>query len=224
MAIYAHRGASIEQPENTLAAFRRAIEAGAPGIELDVHLSADGVPVVIHDDSVDRTTNGTGKVSDLTLLELQEFDAGNGERIPTFKETLDVIAGHSKLDIEVKASDAAAAVLAEIANYPQLEWLISSFRWDSLEFVREQDPDAELWVLALAATNDAIAMAKKVGASALNLHFQTVNKEQIDLLVPEGIDVAVWTVNDVAEAERLRDIGVVAICSDDPAGLRDVYV
>jgi glycerophosphoryl diester phosphodiesterase len=223
MAIYAHRGASIEQPENTLAAFRRAIEIGAPGIELDVHLSADGVPVVIHDETVDRTTNGTGKVSDLTVAELQRLDAGNGERIPTFRETLDVIAGHSKLDIEVKASDAAAAVLAEIANYPQLEWLISSFRWESLEFVREQDPSAELWVLAYAATNDAIAMARKLGASALNLHYKSVNKVQIDLLKPDGIDVGVWTVNDVAEAERLRDIGVIAICSDDPEKLRNVY-
>jgi len=223
MAIYAHRGASIEQPENTLAAFRRAIEIGAPGIEIDVHLTADGVPVVIHDSSVDRTTNGEGQVAELTLAQIREFDAGNGERIPTFRETLDVVAGRCKLDIEVKASDAAAAVLAEIAHYPNLDWLISSFRWDSLEFVREQDPDAELWVLSYDATPEAVAMGKKLGASALNLAYSFVNKDVVDRVKAEGIDVGVWTINDVDEAKRQREYGVVAICSDDPEALRDVY-
>lgn len=224
MAIYAHRGASIEFPENTIAAFRRAIELGAPGIEIDVHLSSDGHPVVIHDESVDRTSNGTGRVSDLTLAELQALDAGDGERIPTLAETLDVVAGHSKLDIEVKAADAAAAVLREVAKYPSLEWLISSFRWNALGFVREQDPHAELWVLSWAISDDAIKVARDLKASILNLEYTTVTEEQVNSLKPEGIGIGAWTVNDPKEAERLRDIGIVAICTDDPAALKDVYV
>jgi glycerophosphoryl diester phosphodiesterase len=223
MAIYAHRGASIEKPENTLAAFRRAIELGAPGIEIDVHLTADGVPVVIHDGSVNRTTNGTGLVAELTLAEIQTFDAGNGERIPTLAQTLDLVAGHSKLDIEVKAVAAAAAVLGEVARYPNLEWLISSFRWDSLEYVRQQNAAAELWVLDVAANEETVQIARQLKASLLNLEYRTVTKEQVESLKAEGIDVGVWTVNDPAEAGRLRDIGVVAICTDDPAALKDVY-
>ena len=219
MAIYAHRGASIEYPENTIAAFNRAIELGAPGIELDVHLSADGHPVVIHDDTVDRTTNGTGRVSDLTLAELQALDAGGGERIPTLVETLDVVAGHCKLDIEVKAEDAAAAVLREVARYPGLEWLISSFHWAALEFVRERDPNAELWVLAGAISDDAIKIARDLNATTLNLQYTTVTEDQVNSVRGDGIGIGVWTVNDPAEAKRLRDIGVVAICTDDPATL-----
>jgi glycerophosphoryl diester phosphodiesterase len=179
--------------------------------------------VVIHDGSVDRTTDGTGKVANLTLAEIQAFDAGNGERIPTLTQTLDVIAGRSKLDIEVKAVAAAAAVLREVARYPDLEWLISSFRWNALEYVREQHATAELWVLDNAASDESVRAARKVKASLLNLEYPTVTREQIEAFKAEGFDVGVWTVNDPVEAGRLRDIGVVAICTDDPAALKDVY-
>lgn len=223
MAIYAHRGASIEFPENTLAAFRRAVEVGAPGAELDVHLTADGEAVVIHDDSVDRTTNGTGKVADLTLAEIRRLDAGSGERVPTLAEVLEVVAGKLILDIEVKESAAAAKVLEEVAKFPNLEWLVSSFRWDSLRFVRSQNPDVELWVLWPTATDEAIAAGREIGASLLNLEYHSVTAEVVSRVRAAGMDVAVWTVNDRDEAIRLRNLGVVAICTDDPVALGDVY-
>jgi glycerophosphoryl diester phosphodiesterase len=134
-----------------------------------------------------------------------------------------VIAGRSKLDIEVKAVAAAAAVLREVARYPDLEWLISSFHWDALEYVREQHATAELWVLDNAASDESVRAARKVKASLLNLEYRTVTREQIEAFKAEGFDVGVWTVNDPVEARRLRDIGVVAICTDDPAALKDVY-
>jgi glycerophosphoryl diester phosphodiesterase len=223
MAIYAHRGASIEFPENTLAAFQRAVELGAPGAELDVHLTKDGHPVVIHDDSVDRTTNGSGKVADLTLEEIQELDAGRGEIVPTLGQVLDVVSGHLVLDIEVKEASAAAAVLEEVNRYPNLRWLISSFYWDALRYVRSERADAELWVLWPSATDAAIDVAREVNATILNLEYSTVTAEQVERLKKLGIGVGVWTVNDVDEAVRLRDIGVVAICTDDPAALKNVY-
>ncbi len=111
VGIYAHRGVSAEIPENTLAAFHRALELGAEGIELDVHLSADGVPVVIHDQTVDRTTDGSGAVHEMTVAELQAFDAGGGERIPTLADVLDLVEDKLHVDIEVKADRAADAVL-----------------------------------------------------------------------------------------------------------------
>ena len=223
MAMYAHRGASIEFPENTLAAFRRAVELGSAGVELDVHLSKDNQLVVIHDDSVDRTTNGSGKIADLTLVEIQKLDAGTGEIVPTLKQVFDVVSGRLKVDIEVKAAAAAEAVLREVEKYPNLDWLISSFYWDSLRYVRSKDPNAELWVLWRSATEDAIALAQEVGARLLNLEYSTVDKEQVAQLNDLGFKVGVWTVNDKEEAIRLRDIGVADICTDDPANLNVVY-
>src|SRR5436309_263912 len=122
--IVAHRGASALAPENTLAAFRRALEAGAPAVECDVHLTADGAPIVIHDARVDRTTNGTGEVASLTLAALRALDAGGwfdprfaGERLPTLEETLAIAAGRSRVFVELKPGGGAALVdraLAEI--------------------------------------------------------------------------------------------------------------
>src|ERR1700691_2371330 len=91
MLVIAHRGASGYEPENTLASFKKALEIGVDGIELDVHLSKDGNVMVIHDSWVNRTTNGIGRVENKTLKELQKLDAGNGEKIPTLQEVLDVI-------------------------------------------------------------------------------------------------------------------------------------
>jgi glycerophosphoryl diester phosphodiesterase len=136
---------------------------------------------------------------------------------------LDVVSGHLKLDIEVKRAAAAEAVLAEVAHYPDLDWLISSFYWDSLRYVRERQPDAELWVLWPSATPEAIDVAVEVGATILNLEYSTVTRATVEAVEARGVKVGVWTVNDVAEAERLRDIGVAAICTDDPAALKDVY-
>jgi glycerophosphoryl diester phosphodiesterase len=186
-------------------------------------LSKDNQLVVIHDDSVDRTTNGTGMISDLTLAEIQQLDAGAGEIVPTLAQVFDVVSGHLKVDIEVKAAAAAEAVLREVENYPNLDWLISSFYWDALRYVRSVDPSAELWVLWRSATDEAIAAGQEVGASLLNLEYTTVDEEQVKHLNGLGFKVGVWTVNDMAEAIRLRDIGVSDICTDDPANLNSVY-
>src|SRR6056297_841327 len=98
--IWAHRGASAVAPENTLAAFTAALQAGADGIELDVHLTRDGVPVVMHDETVDRTTNGSGRIRDLSHAEIDDLDAGSwfgprwrGEKIPTLEKVLVAFAG-----------------------------------------------------------------------------------------------------------------------------------
>src|SRR5512147_525299 len=101
--IIAHRGASAYEPENTLRAFRRAIELGADMSELDVHLSRDGELVVIHNASVDQTTNGHGAIQDLTLAQIKQLDAGKGERVPILQEVIDLVRGRNGLYIELKA-------------------------------------------------------------------------------------------------------------------------
>ncbi|HEU0163462.1 MAG TPA: glycerophosphodiester phosphodiesterase family protein [Thermomicrobiales bacterium] len=149
MKIYAHRGASIEFPENTLAAFNRAIELGIEGIELDVYLSKDGIPVVIHDPTLDRTTNGTGPIDSLTAAELGALDAGNGEYVPTLAEVLSLVAGKLHVNIEIKTAIAADAVLEEVKNHPTLEWVTSSFVWEALEHVHNVAPDVDCWPLTI---------------------------------------------------------------------------
>ena len=123
--IYAHRGASVECPENTIPAFQRALQHGAYGIELGVHLSKDEIPVVIHDATVDRTTTGTGAVSEMTLAELRSLDAGAGSSIPTLAHVLECVASRCYLDIEVKAAAAADAVVREASQRPGLRWAMS---------------------------------------------------------------------------------------------------
>ncbi len=217
--IYAHRGASAEKPENTLAAFSRALELRTFGIELDVHLSKDGIPVVIHDETIDRTTNGAGRVADFSLSELRQFDAGAGEVIPTLREICDLVQGRTHLNIEVKANSAADEVLREVVGRPSLHWAISSFDWDVLRFVRRQNALADLQPLTIGANDEALAVAAEIGARQLNLLDAAVDEEIITFLRQRQLGAWIWTVNDPARAADLVGWNVVGICTDDPARL-----
>jgi glycerophosphoryl diester phosphodiesterase len=220
--VYAHRGASAEFPENTLAAFRRALELGADGIELDVHLSKDGYPVVIHDETVDRTTNGTGAVAEMTLEELQALDAGSGQKIPTLSEVLDLVGEDLHVDIEVKANAAGEAVLKELEGRTN-RWLISSFDWDVLRYVRTKSADAELWVLTIGATEEAIAVAREIGSPALAILHRALDQDIVAYLKEQGLDFWPWTVNDPEQAKLYADWGAIGICTDDPATIQNAF-
>lgn len=215
--VCAHRGASRELPENTIPAFQRAVELGVREIELDVHLSADGVPVVIHDETVDRTTGRRGTVSSYTAADLGAMNAGNGFGVPSLAEVIAVVAGKARLNIEVKAAAAADAVLSLVAQHPELEWGISSFDWDVLRHARAQDADAALWPLTIGATSEAIALAQEIAATQLNLLDQAVDADIIRFLQDLGIASWIWTVNDPARAVDLVAWGASGICTDDPA-------
>lgn len=214
--VYAHRGASAEYPENTLAAFRRAMELGVEGIELDVHLSADGVPVVIHDETVDRTTDGAGAVAEMSVLELQGLNAGDGEKIPTLGQVLDVVGDSLHVDIEVKANMAGEEVLKELQGR-NTRWLISSFDWDVLRYVRTQDADAVLWPLTIGATDQAIEVARELSAPALAIFHEALDDDTAARLKEQGLGFWVWTVNDPERARVYMEWGAIGICTDDPA-------
>src|SRR5687768_7789256 len=115
--VYAHRGSSGTYPENTLLAFREALAAGVAGIELDVHATADSVPIVIHDRDVERTTDGRGFIDQMHLARVQSLDAGRGERVPTLAELLELVGDHVHLDIEIKSLDIERFVLDVLAAY-----------------------------------------------------------------------------------------------------------
>jgi glycerophosphoryl diester phosphodiesterase len=216
MLIYAHRGASATEPENTLRAFRRALELGVDGIELDLHATADNIPVVIHDRSVSRTTNGSGNVDDLTLEELTELDAGHGERVPTLREVLDLVGGRAHLDLEIKQAGIEREVLATLARCPDVRWAISSFDWGVLRAVRELAPDAELWLLSSIVSDALFTTADEIGAPGVALRISAYSKETAARLKDAGLKTVVWTVNDVSTAVRAQDLGAAGLCTDAP--------
>lgn len=220
--VYGHRGAAAEFPENTLAGFRRALELGIEGVELDVHLSKDGVPVIIHDETVDRTTDGTGAVADLTVDELRNLDAGDGEYVPTLAEVLDLIGDRLHVDIEIKANDAGQAVLEEVTGR-DTRWVISSFDWDVLRYVRSVDKDAEIWVLAMGATDDALAVVEELGATALALWQRAIDEDIARMLVEKNIPFWPWTVNFPSQARRLVEWGAFGICTDQPTKMQEEF-
>ncbi len=216
MLVYAHRGSSGTEPENTLRAFKRAIDDGADGIEFDVHATADGVPVVIHDRSLARTTTGEGLVNELTLEQVRSFDAGGGQPVPTLVEVLDVVAGRLRLDIEVKQPGIAGLVLEVLSNYPAAEWVIGSFNWSILEEIRALAPSAKLRPIANQPTEEAFASARALGATAISLRADTVTPEIAQRIFAEDLDLVVWTVNRVEDAKRARHLGASALCTDMP--------
>jgi glycerophosphoryl diester phosphodiesterase len=222
--IYGHRGASASEPENTLRAFNRAIEMGVDGLEFDVQASSDRSLVLIHDRDVTRTTNGTGNVDELTFAELRRLDAGQGEHIPTFAETLDAIGDRVHLDIEIKQGGIEREILEELHARPQSRWAVSSFDWGVLRIVRDLDANAEIWLLAVNVSEAVLDTAKQIGATGVALYIVSLTEESARQLHDAGLKIVIWTVNDVAAAQRCKDLGVTGLCTDAPdliiAGLR----
>jgi glycerophosphoryl diester phosphodiesterase len=228
--LYAHRGASADAPENTLAAFRRALIAGADGIELDVHLSADGVPVVIHDDALERTTDGHGAVAAHPLDVLQSLDAGSwfapqfaGEPLPTLEETLCLLAGRLRLNLEVKDTRAGMAVLELLRQFPQAEAVVSSFDHRLLARLRRVAPDLALAVLAESDWHLALGRARTLRASAFHPRADLVSRSLLAACRALRLPVFAWTVDDPGEARRLVRLGVDGLFTNDPAALRQNF-
>ncbi|WP_297418528.1 glycerophosphodiester phosphodiesterase family protein [Thermococcus sp.] len=145
--VLGHRGYSAKYPENTLLAFKKAIEAGADGIELDVWLTRDGEIVVIHDETVDRTSNGSGRVKEMTLEELKVLDFGDGERIPTLEEVFETIPEDAVVNVEIKDIDAVPKTAEIIGrNHPD-RIIVSSFLIDALREYRKRDSKTRLGIL-----------------------------------------------------------------------------
>jgi len=176
----------------------------------------DGVPVVIHDRSLARTTTGDGLVNELTLEQVRTFDAGGGQPVPTLVELLDVAAGRLRLEIEVKQAGIASLVLNVLSNYPDAEWVIGSFDWSILEEIRALAPEANLRPIARQPTEEAFAGAKALGATAISLRADTVTPEIAERILAEHLDLVVWTVNRVEDAKRARLLGASALCTDIP--------
>ncbi len=223
----AHRGASGDYPENTLVAFAAAIEAGARMCELDVQLSADRVAVVIHDDTVDRTTDGRGAVASMTLAELRRLDAGRryrprftGVRIPTLDEVLSLSKGRCALNLELKAAGVEAEVCRLVRTHDALaDTIVSSFDWPALAAVRKLEPALGVGVLADKRAGAMLEEAARLRAVSVNPRYDMVTAELIKRAHNMGLQVMVWTVDRVAQMRRMIAMGVDGIMTNYPARL-----
>lgn len=211
-----HRGAAGLEPENTLRSFLRAAELGVAAVELDVR-RCGGELIVLHDDSVDRTTNGKGALADFTLESLRNLDAGQGERIPLLAEIFKSLPHEIGINLELKEHGLAAPVLAFLdAISDDRAVLVSSFHHDELKALRRLRPDIRLAPLFQRQSRTMLAVAEALDAWSVNVGRQMTSRELIDEAHEAGLRVLVYTVNEPNEADRLREWGVDGLFTDRP--------
>lgn len=215
-----HRGAKGYEPENTLISFEKAIAMGADGIELDVHLSIDGHLIVIHDETIDRTTNGKGAVNQLTLQELKSFKINNKQEIPTLEEVLDLVNQRCFVNIELKNQDTAEKVVQLIEHYisdkkwNHSQFVVSSFDWNALQQVRFLNENIRIGVLTETDLDLAISFARFLKAEALHPDFQLLTNEYTSKIQEKGIQVIPWTVNEMDDIQKIKSFKVDGIITD----------
>ena len=228
--IYAHRGASAYAPENTKAAFRKALEMKAGGIELDVHLSRDGYLVVSHDERVNRTSNGKGWIKDLTLEELKRLDFGSwfnrefaGEHILTLDEVLDLLKGWDGiLNIELKSGiviyeGMEKKVVDMLHRYRRIDrCIISSFNHYSLQTIKKLEPGLKIGLLYSAGLVEPWTYAKMVGAEAIHPQFYSLVPPIIQACREHGILMNPWTVDQPEYIRSLTLSGIDGIITNVP--------
>lgn len=215
MWIIGHRGAAGLAPENTVEAFLRGVAAGADLVECDVHLSLDGVPVVIHDGMLERTTSGSGPVGACTLAQLQSLDAGAGTRIPTLAEVFSAVP----VPVQVEIKDPAA--VAPVADFLAAEGraaraFVISFDHRLLREAVDRLPGLRTGALVGTRPADPAALCREVGASALCPLHSLVDAELVAACRAAGLAVMPWTVNAPAEVRRLLGLGVDSVTTDRP--------
>lgn len=236
--IFAHRGASDVAPENTLAAFQAALDVGADGIELDVTRCATGEIMVIHDETVDRTTNGSGRVSSLPFYALRELDAGSwfgsqfaGERIPTLQEVLDRFGHRLRINIEIKGRDLRGDGLEEEiaemirARSLQKEVILSSFNPAALIRARRIAPELPrglLYARGLPIYLSGAWALPLVRAEALHPEHSMIDERFVRWARRRGLRIAAWTVDEPQEMERMIQLGVDVIITNHPRKLREM--
>ena len=211
-----HRGAKVYVAENTLESFLKAISMGVDMIELDVQLSNDGIPVVIHDETVDRTTKASGLVEHFSATDLQSFG------IPTLEQVFDIINQKCSINIEIKNTKATQAVLElttsyiNTKNWQPSDFLLSSFHWNELEEIANTQSLIPIGIISENPLNVTLAFAKKIKAHSIHPFFELIDKEDVSLMQAEGFKVYPWTVNAPKAIMLMHAYGVDGIISDFP--------
>jgi glycerophosphoryl diester phosphodiesterase len=231
-----HAACKGHAPENTLAGVHAALRLGVDAIEIDVHRSRDGVPVLIHDDRVDRTTDGAGAVSELTLAELKGLDAGarafegrySGERVPTLAEVLEVTRSRCLLVIEIKQRGIVAGVAAVVRRLGAAgQTMLWSFHGDVVEAARATLPEVPVARLWSGLNGDAASLLDETvqqGAQAISVHHSAIDAALVRAARLRGLTVYTWTVDESPEQARVAAAGVSGICTNLPDVLREALV
>jgi len=212
-----HRGACGHAPENTLASIEQAIALRCDLTEVDVRRTADGSLILLHDERVDRTTNGKGAVAEMDLEDVRKLDAGEGQTIPTLEEALRTAHGRIGLILELKAEDLAYEVCGVVraSGFPG-ELIYASFLHDELQHIRQADPEAKTLALFKGAPANPAAEAARIRATHVGLRFDTATLPLVKALHRAHLPVFVYTVNRPTDIARMRALGVDGIVSDVP--------
>lgn len=217
-----HRGAKGHLAENTLESIQKALDLGVDAIEIDVHKCRTGELVVIHDFTLDRTTNGEGEVSEKSLDQLRALKVEGEFKMPLLTEVLELIEGKCQINIELKGSNTAAGtceiIEAAIAGkkWEYEDFIVSSFQEKELLEVFRINCEIPLGVLSKASLREAIEVGKKVNAIAIHPSIGIVTRKNVQKSQQEGFQVNVWTVNDPGAIVRMKEFGVDGIISDFP--------
>lgn len=233
--IIAHRGAAGESPENTLGAFRLGLEQGCEAIELDVHLSKDGELIVCHDSTLNRTTDMTGSICEMTVAELKKADAGRwfhekyeGERLPLLEEVFELVPPHIMINVEIKGSydrklEPALAKLLRKANRLS-SVVVSSFDFKSLVSLKLLEPEVQIGLLYDVNMVRHASLASTLGVPVFSLHpnFDRLDAEDVRDAVQQGLQVYPYTINDEERMRRAIQFGVSGIITDYPGRLKQL--
>ncbi|MBU4448930.1 MAG: glycerophosphodiester phosphodiesterase [Proteobacteria bacterium] len=218
--IMGHRGSPADEPENTLRSFRRALAVGVAAVELDVQLTKDGRLAVIHDETLDRTTNGRGPVQDFTLAELKKLDAGRGEPVPSLEEVFDLVQGKADLVVELKQPEAAGALLDFFQERRAFEFAtIISFWHPAGKAVKKSEPRLNTGVLRVGCPAAPVGLARAADAGALILQYAYVTPELVAAAHENGLLVYVWNIDDTETLKPYLTMNLDGIGSNRPGVL-----
>lgn len=217
-----HRGAKGHLAENTLESIGLALSFGVDAIEIDVHRCKSGELVVIHDFTLDRTTNGSGEITEYHLVDLKALLVEEKYKIPLLTEVLDLIEGKCGINIELKGINTAASTCDIVRDYVKnkgwtySDFILSSFQNNELYEVFRIDKEIPIGILSKASVIEAIALGKKLNALAIHPSIGITTRDNVKLSQEAGFKVNVWTVNDLKSIERMKDFEVDGIISDFP--------
>ncbi len=217
--IIAHRGSPLRAPENSLEGFRRTVTDGAHAVEFDIQLTADGVPVVIHDWLLDRTTTASGYVREMSSAAIREqARLANGEPVPTLVEVLDVLRPSGvQAYLEIVTADAGEAVASvALQHYPAARLVLSSFHHRLLRDLRSRHPELRLMAVFECAPVDPVRLVREAGADEAGVCFRSIDPQLLAQFKAASIPVFGWTVNHPRDIARARAMGLAGVFTDYP--------
>jgi glycerophosphoryl diester phosphodiesterase len=215
--VVGHRGAAGVLPENTLKGFRYAIELGCHYVECDVHLTCDERLVVMHDETVDRTTTGSGRIRELAFAAIRVLDAGEGEQVPTLDEVLATVQGKVRLLCELKGEGVEdAAVDAVRANGMEKDVVFTSFQRERIQRVKERNEALHIGAIFGNPTDDDISRALDMGVAGVGVYYKNLRMKTVEQVRGAGVDIRAWNPDTLAEQKAMIALGVTGVSTNRP--------